>query len=220
MRLFVGLLLAIVVNVGLFLLMKQMVTPKVVDRQLTEDIRLLDFIRMQREETEPETRRRERPEPPPPPEEPPPPPPSAAAPDVTPPNVPSPQLNVPRIDVPLSIAGGPYLGDFMAAPAPAATPGPAIEPSMDDEVVPLVRIPPNYPRTAQRRGIEGVVTVEFTITRDGSVRDPVVVRATPENIFDREALNAIARWKFRPKVVDGQPVERRATQEIEFRMAR
>ncbi len=219
MRLIVALLLAIVINVSLFMLMKHMVTPKVVDRQLTEDIRLLDFIRMQREEVEPETRRRERPEPPPPPEEPPPPPPSATAPDVTPPDVPSPQLNVPRIDVPLSIAGGPYLGDFMAAPAPAAS-APAVQPSMDDEVVALVRIPPNYPRTAQRRGIEGVVTVEFTITRDGSVRDPIVVSATPENIFDREALNAIARWKFRPKVEDGQPVERRATQEIEFRMAR
>jgi protein TonB len=92
-------------------------------------------------------------------------------------------------------------------------------PAMDDEVIPLVRIPPKYPRAAQRRGIEGVVTVSFTITKDGQVRDPVVVKATPENMFDKAALTAILKWKFKPKVVDGQAVERQATQEIVFTLS-
>jgi protein TonB len=91
---------------------------------------------------------------------------------------------------------------------------------MNDDVIPLVRIPPRYPRSASRRGLEGVVTVSFTITKDGQVRSPVVIKAKPENIFDSAALKAILKWKFKPKVVDGKPVERQATQEIEFKLAK
>lgn len=220
MRIFIGLLLAIVVNYGLFTLMKEMTNS---DSNLFRDdneLLVLDFVRLKQEETQPETIKREIPKKPPPPEEPPPPTPTTA-PKMTQPDVQQPKMDMPRIDVPLNIAGQPYLGDFSAEPAPAPSPAPAQPgPQMDDEVVPLVRIPPNYPRVAQRRGIEGVVTVAFTITRDGQVKDPVVVSANPENVFDNAAMTAILKWKFKPKVVDGEPVERRATQEIEFKLAR
>lgn len=220
MRIFIGLLLAIVVNYGLFTLMKEMTTS---DSSLYRDdneILVLDFVRLKQEEAPPETVKREIPKKPPPPEEPPPPTPTTA-PKMTQPDVQQPKMDMPRIDVPLNIAGQPYLGDFSAEPAPAPSPAPVQPgPQMDDEVVPLVRIPPNYPRVAQRRGIEGVVTVAFTITRDGRVKDPVVVSANPENVFDNAAMTAILKWKFKPKVVDGEPVERRATQEIEFKLAR
>lgn len=220
MRILIGLLLAIVVNYGLFTLMKEMTTS---DSSLYRDdneILVLDFVRLKQEEAPPETVKREIPKKPPPPEEPPPPTPTTA-PKMTQPDVQQPKMDMPRIDVPLNIAGQPYLGDFSAEPAPAPSPAPVQPgPQMDDEVVPLVRIPPNYPRVAQRRGIEGVVTVAFTITRDGRVKDPVVVSANPENVFDNAAMTAILKWKFKPKVVDGEPVERRATQEIEFKLAR
>ncbi|MAL48429.1 MAG: energy transducer TonB [Methylophaga sp.] len=219
MRIFIGLLLAILVNYGLFTLMKEMTTS---DSSLYRDdneILVLDFVRLKQEETQPETIKREIPKKPPPPEEPPPPTPTTA-PKMTQPDVQQPQMDMPKIDVPLNIAGQPYLGDFSAEPAPAPSPTPVQGPQMDDEVVPLVRIPPNYPRVAQRRGIEGVVTVVFTITRDGRVKDPEVVSASPENVFDNAAKTAILKWKFKPKVVDGEPVERRATQEIEFKLAR
>lgn len=220
MRILIGLLLAIVVNYGLFTLMKEMTNS---DSSLFRDdneLLVLDFVRLKQEETQPETIKREIPKKPPPPEEPPPPTPTTA-PKMTQPDVQQPKMDMPRIDVPLNIAGQPYLGDFSAEPAPAPSPAPAQPgPQMDDEVVPLVRIPPNYPRVAQRRGIEGVVTVAFTITRDGQVKDPVVVSANPENVFDNAAMTAILKWKFKPKVVDGEPVERRATQEIEFKLAR
>lgn len=219
MRIFIGLLLAILVNYGLFTLMKEMTTS---DSSLYRDdneILVLDFVRLKQEETQPETIKREIPKKPPPPEEPPPPTPTTA-PKMTQPDVQQPQMDMPKIDIPLNIAGQPYLGDFSAEPAPAPSPTPVQGPQMDDEVVPLVRIPPNYPRVAQRRGIEGVVTVVFTITRDGRVKDPEVVSASPENVFDNAAKTAILKWKFKPKVVDGEPVERRATQEIEFKLAR
>ncbi len=220
MRLSIGLILALLVNLGLFTLMQQMTSVKSIDRLVTENIRLLDFVRLKRE-TKTETKKRELPKKPPPPKKTPPPP-KAPTPQTTKPKAPAPKLSVPQIDVPLNIAGGPYLGDFATGPkvAPVAVPSPVAAPMMDDEVIPLVRIPPRYPRAASRRGLEGVVTVSFTITKDGQVRDPVIVSSKPKNIFDKSALKAILKWKFKPKIVDGQPVERQATQEIEFKLAK
>ena len=73
----------------------------------------------------------------------------------------------------------------------------------DGEYLPLVRMEPQYPRRAAERGIEGWVTVEFTVTEDGTVADPFVLEAEPENIFNRAALKAVLRFKYKPKVVNG-----------------
>jgi len=79
----------------------------------------------------------------------------------------------------------------------------------DRDVVPLVRINPEYPTRARERGVEGWVQVSFTITAAGTVADQKVVDADPKGIFDRAALEAIGRWKYNPKVVDGRAMERR-----------
>lgn len=81
---------------------------------------------------------------------------------------------------------------------------------VDRDAVPQVRIQPDYPVGARQRGIEGWVDVQFTVAADGSVRDPIVLQADPESIFDRAALQAIKGWKYNPKIEDGKPVERRA----------
>ena len=78
----------------------------------------------------------------------------------------------------------------------------------DRDVVPLIRIVPDYPPRAQARGLEGWVQVQFTITATGMVKDPVVVNAEPRNVFDDAALKAIARWRYNPKVENGVPIER------------
>ena len=78
----------------------------------------------------------------------------------------------------------------------------------DRDVIPLVRINPDYPPRALSRGLEGWVQVQFTITATGTVKDPVVVDAMPRNIFDDAALKAIARWRYNPKVESGVAVER------------
>lgn len=57
---------------------------------------------------------------------------------------------------------------------------------------------PRYPADALRSGTSGEVLVELTIGTDGSVTDARVLRATPARVFDREALNAVKRWKFEP----------------------
>jgi periplasmic protein TonB len=79
----------------------------------------------------------------------------------------------------------------------------------DRDVIPLVRINPEYPRRAQERGIEGWVQFEFTITPSGTVADVKVIDAEPKGMFEDAATKAIQRWKYNPKVVDGRPVERR-----------
>lgn len=76
----------------------------------------------------------------------------------------------------------------------------------DRRATPIVRIPPQYPQTALIKGIEGWVLVEFTITAGGTVADARVIDSQPKAVFDRETLRAIRRWKYQPKVVDGQAV--------------
>jgi protein TonB len=84
----------------------------------------------------------------------------------------------------------------------------------DRDVIPLVRINPDYPPRALSRGLEGWVQVQFTITPTGTVTDAVVVNAEPKNIFDDAALKAIARWRYNPKVESGVAVERVGVQTI------
>jgi len=204
-RLVMGLFFAVLVNFALFTIMQSMTAAKSIDRRLLEDIQILDFVRLKRETTT-DTKNRQLPDKPPPPKTPPPPPEMVH--QIAKPKTITPQLNVPRIDVPLNIAGGPYIGEFSAAPVMAQY----------ADVIPLVRIPPRYPRSAARRNIEGVVKIAFTITEDGSVKDPKVLMALPEGVFEKAAIKAIMKWKFNPKVVNGVAVEQTAAQEIEFKL--
>ena len=87
--------------------------------------------------------------------------------------------------------------------------GHGISVGSDRDVIPLVRINPEYPNRARERGIEGWVQVQFTITPAGTVADQKVVDADPKGLFERAALDAIGRWKYNPKVVDGRAMERR-----------
>ncbi len=78
----------------------------------------------------------------------------------------------------------------------------------DRDVIPLVRIEPDYPPRAQTRGIEGYVIVQFTISATGTVKDAIVVEAQPRGMFDDAVLKAIARWRYNPKVENGVAIER------------
>lgn len=79
----------------------------------------------------------------------------------------------------------------------------------DGDYLPLVAIAPQYPTRAAQRGIQGWCLVSFTVDGLGNVVEEsiVVVDAEPPNIFDRSSERAAARFKFQPRVVDGQGVE-------------
>jgi periplasmic protein TonB len=73
------------------------------------------------------------------------------------------------------------------------------------ELIALTQVQPVYPHSAEVRGLEGRVLVEFTVRADGSVRDPRIVESS-DRIFERSALAAAARFRYQPRVVDGVAV--------------
>ncbi|WP_241301362.1 energy transducer TonB [Microbulbifer elongatus] len=91
--------------------------------------------------------------------------------------------------------------------------------------LPIYKPAPRYPRRAMARGIEGYVVVEFTISKSGSVKNPRVVggfdvTGVPTGVFDRSALNAVARFKYRPTMVDGKPIEKHGVRNrISYKLA-
>ena len=76
----------------------------------------------------------------------------------------------------------------------------------DGEYLPIVKVAPVYPARALNRGLEGYVIVEFTVTETGSTRDAFVVEST-STLFDRAAIEAALKFKYKPRVIDGTPVE-------------
>ena len=77
----------------------------------------------------------------------------------------------------------------------------------DGDYLPIVKVAAIYPRRAQSRGIEGFVIVEFVVTKTGSVSNAKILEAKPQGVFDRAALDAVAKFKYKPRVVDGIAME-------------
>jgi len=75
----------------------------------------------------------------------------------------------------------------------------------DGEFLPIVKVAPQYPSRASSRGIEGYVILSYTVTKQGTVLNPVVIEAQPENIFNRAAIKSALRYKYKPRVIDGVP---------------
>jgi protein TonB len=176
--------LGTVTTILLFLLMQSLIRT---DRNPFEEGvkgKLIDFVRLQ-EDVEVEVRQR-KPTPPPPPDEP-------------PPDMPAPTFDssasstgveVGAVDVKVDVnVGG--VGGF----------------SSDGEYLPIVKVAPVYPRRAQTRGIEGHVLLEFVVTKTGAVRDPVVIESKPPGIFDNAAIQAALKFKYKPKVVNGEAID-------------
>ncbi len=144
---------------------------------------VVDFVRVQ--EDQDIIVKRRKPKPPPPPDEP-------------PPSMPKPafdsdvsmgvDIGAVQVEVDIDLSG---TGGF----------------SSDGEYLPIVKVAPIYPRRAQSRGIEGYVILEFVVTATGAVRDPVVIEAKPPGIFDRAAVNAALKFKYKPKTVNGEAIE-------------
>ncbi|MFT6958344.1 MAG: protein TonB [Halieaceae bacterium] len=79
--------------------------------------------------------------------------------------------------------------------------------SGDGEYLPIVKVAPIYPRRAQTRGISGYCIVEYTVTKSGSIKDPVAIDCNPSGVFDKASVKASLKFKYKPRVVDGEPIE-------------
>lgn len=84
--------------------------------------------------------------------------------------------------------------------------GPGAMNIAEGDYLPIVRVAPVYPARALSRGLEGYVDMQFTVTTTGSVKDPVVLYST-SSLFERAAERAVLKFKYKPRVVDGVPVE-------------
>ncbi|QBY03077.1 energy transducer TonB [Thalassotalea sp. HSM 43] len=76
----------------------------------------------------------------------------------------------------------------------------------DHEARPIVRVSPKYPAIAAREGKEGWVILSFSINELGAVTNIEIVESNPKRTFDKEAKRALKKWKYKAKLVDGQPV--------------
>ena len=74
----------------------------------------------------------------------------------------------------------------------------------DGPLVTVVRVQPTYPSVMSSRGIEGFVTVIFDVMPDGSVTNIAVLESSHSG-FERSAMQAASRFKFKARVVDGTP---------------
>jgi protein TonB len=149
----------------------------------------LEFVRLKRDST-PQTKEREAPKRQKP-EQPPPPPEMTLAQNL------DPGGSVGEM-IPLADTGA----ELAAAVAVGAGAG------SERDVVPLVRVDPDYPPRARQRGIEGHVDLEFTIGPTGAVQNPKVIGAVPPDIFNEAALRAVRRWRYNPRLEDGVAVSR------------
>lgn len=83
---------------------------------------------------------------------------------------------------------------------------------------PTLRVPPQYPRAAARDGTQGFVLFELEVNPDGTVADAKVIASKPYGVFEGIAREAVLKWKFRPKIVDGKAVSSSGTQLLEFKL--
>ena len=195
---------AIALTLFMFSIMQALVSNDGIFEKPNREASYLNFIRLNNQESELNTKDRRLPEPPPPPEEAPETPEFSAQIESVSASL---SMNLPTIGIPINSGEGPYLGALARGDGLAG---------FDTDVIPVVRVQPAYPRRAKQAGIEGYVTMEVLIRADGTVSRARVMESDPPRLFDEAALRAIERWKFRPKIVDGTPVEQRAKQTIEF----
>ncbi len=124
----------------------------------------------------------------------------------------------------LPIAGYDRSPEPEATETPAATEADAAPATASAVVLPaesferLEVTDPVYPVSALRTRTQGWVQLEFTITPSGTVRDIEVVGAEPRGVFDRSATDALSRWRFKPRLVNGQPATQRSTLIMRFNL--
>jgi len=186
-RMVIGLIAALAVTLSLFWLMQYLI--ETADRTLNDDSAgtLVDFVRVKRnEEVE---RRQLKPEKPPQPEDAPPQPPTPQLDNLSP-NAEKIAISAVPVETDIEMTGGFSLGVG------------------EGDYLPIVKVAPIYPNRALTRGIEGYCVVQYTVTRQGTTRDPFVIEdQCTSSLFHRASINAALKFKYKPRIMDGEAVE-------------
>ena len=198
-------LLACACALGLFSLMYAVIHVGRHGVDKAESLQTIDFVRLRRD-SQVESLERRKPPPPPPK---PPPPPSRMHVETAAVQAGGGGFAMPNVNLNANVGGGGFLGQMGSGGAGGL---------FDGDIIPLQRIPPQYPRDAARNGITGWVQLEVLVNPDGTVRSARVLEAQPKGLFEASAVQAVLRWKFKPKVVNGQPVQQKGAQRIEFNL--
>lgn len=191
--LFISLALGAVTAFGLFWVMQALVGATGELREAGTRLSV-DFVRLRRDTT-PEAKKRE--------------PPKREKPQQAPP---PPEMNMAKAMNPSDAVGEivPMVDTGMELEkATSLSTGSA---GSDRDIVPLVRVDPEYPPRAKQQGISGWVELEFTISPVGTVQDAKVLASKPTYVFDRAALRAVRKWRYNPKTEDGKAVARPGVQ--------
>lgn len=204
-------LMAAALNLALFLLMPHLVDPTPSRPSIGTMVPQVNVIRIQRPETQV---RRPEVKPPEPPETNP----------VEQPQTPREPIHA-KLTLPFEVnprlPGGPSslvlppLESALPANAAALT-GAFSVGQLDGPLTPLVRIPPVYPLSARRRGIEGWVKVAFIVDAEGKVGDIAILAAEPAGLFEESVTRCVRGWRFRPGTVAGMPVKAKVETVIRF----
>ena len=170
------------VTFGLLFLMQYMIASgnSAIDDE--NKFRIVDFVRVERDETV--DKKQQKPEKPPEPE--------------VQPEMPEPQLS--NFDSAIAIT--------MIAPPQTmnSNMGGLNFGVSDGEYLPIVKVAPIYPPRAAARGLEGYVIVQYTVTTTGETKDVQVIEST-STLFDRAAVESALKYKYKPRIIDGTPVE-------------
>ncbi|MBE0469879.1 MAG: energy transducer TonB [Methyloprofundus sp.] len=200
----------IIIALALFWGMQYMVMNHQQRFKKTDNVHMTEFVRL-KQESKMQTKERQIPNKPKPKERPAQPKMQAYNTQVS--KVAAPEMDIPNLDIPLQASN--FSGSVLSGQNIKMGAG-----AISTSVIPLVRIPPEYPMRAANRRIEGWVKIEFTINTQGEVEDAVVIDAKPNSIFNSAALKAIKRWKFKPLIIAGEAQEQRAVQILEFKLSR
>ena len=76
------------------------------------------------------------------------------------------------------------------------------------------RVQPTYPPLARQARIQGTVLMEATISKDGTIENLKVTSGHPMLIT--AAVQAVKQWKYRPYLLNGDPVEVQTTIQVNF----
>ena len=199
---------ALIINTLLFILMESMSAPKAIQLNAPAPKLSIDFVRLKKKPAPTPIKPRNKPKK------------KLKKPDnLMLPDMPTPNstsirvkninIKIPKMDLSMNISGVPFRGQLANSGLGGLS-----------EAIPLIRTSPLYPPRALSRKIEGKVKVLFTITKEGTVINPKVIQATPEKTFNRAALRAIRKWKFKKKLVDGEAVSWQSVQTISFKLAK